>query len=72
MQVFGARSDIRKSLRSSQSTVVFEEVSGVMMDPDSGTRFFTVMDLPAGRDETGSGASKQADPYAIPPIRTSR
>src|SRR3954451_20048545 len=33
MQVSGARSDIRKSLRSSQSTAVFEDVSGGMMDP---------------------------------------
>src|SRR4051794_211902 len=33
MQVSGARSDSRKSLRTSQSTAVLDEVSGVMMDP---------------------------------------
>src|SRR3954454_2789447 len=32
MQVFGARSDLRKSLRPSQSTAVLDEVSGVMID----------------------------------------
>jgi hypothetical protein len=33
MQVSGVRSDSRKSRRTSQSTAVFDEVSGVMMDP---------------------------------------
>src|SRR3954465_7954369 len=33
MQVSGARSDSRKSLRTSQLTAVLDEVSGVMMDP---------------------------------------
>src|SRR3954470_14637540 len=33
MQVSGTRSDSRKSLRTSQSTAVLDEVSGVMIDP---------------------------------------